>query len=303
MIIIPVVEGESNRNDRNRLIGELMILGSNPQVRRDIPIGSEVEVTLYIDESRIVTTKAYIPVIDEEFEGVHKLEKPEVSIQRLEGEKLEQMKRLADVKKKADEAGDLKARDILRRIEEENIEHEIDASLAAARGDRDAAKKCESRILALKMAIDEAEDALEWPLLLAKAEGEIADIRKLVNENKNADSQDKYNASELEREARKAIELRDADLLKRRISEIISLYIRIIQKDSGYWTWWFSKLKTEKASLREQAQAEQLFVQGDRAINNNDLPGLKAVVHQLWDLRPEGGDTTGARGYNTGLQR
>ncbi len=303
VIAIPIVEGENKCNDRNRLIGRLEIRATDPRIRRDVPIGSEVEVTLHIDASRIVTTKAYIPILDEEFEAVHELIRPEVTTDELRMERAQQRKRLEAAKKKADETSDLRAREILRRIEDENVEHEIDASLAAASGDNDARDKCASRLLAMKMAIDEIEDALEWPLLLAKAELEIADIRKLVSESKYADSQDKYNATELEREARRAIELRDVDLLNRRISEILGLWVRVAQKNPGYWTFWLSKLKEEKAKLRDQAQAEQLFVQGDRAINNNDLPGLRAVVQQLWALTPIEVREQVERGHGGGLQK
>ena len=36
-------------------------------IRRDLPAGSEVEVTLKMDESRILTVAAYVPLLDEEF--------------------------------------------------------------------------------------------------------------------------------------------------------------------------------------------------------------------------------------------
>jgi len=65
LIKIPIIEGENDLADRNRHIDDLLIQAAN--IRRDLPAGSEVEVTLRIDESRIITATAYVPLLDEEF--------------------------------------------------------------------------------------------------------------------------------------------------------------------------------------------------------------------------------------------
>jgi molecular chaperone DnaK len=303
VITIPVVEGESKRNDRNRLIGTLNISAADSRIRRNVPIGSEVEVTMNVDDSRIITTMAYIPFLDEDFQEVHKLEKPEVSLQQLESERARQLKRLDNVRKQVEDARDPRAWDIMQRIEEERIEHEIEASLAVAQSDRDAPNKCESRILALKTAIDDIEDALEWPLLLSDAEKWIDNLQSIAIESQYADSNDKNNASEMIRVAREAIVIHDMDVLRRRISEVTSLWVRIDQKDPGYWVWWFSKLKEEKSTLKDQNMAEKLFALGERVIDKSDLAGLKGVIQKLWALTPETVRTNIEKGYGGGLQK
>jgi molecular chaperone DnaK len=65
-IHIPVVQGPYAKADLNRAIGFLSIF--DHQVRREVPPNSEVEITLEIDESRILKGEAYIPVIDQSFE-------------------------------------------------------------------------------------------------------------------------------------------------------------------------------------------------------------------------------------------
>jgi molecular chaperone DnaK len=303
VITIPVVEGENKRNDRNRLIGALNIYAADTRIKRDIPLGSEVEVTMHVDESRLITTVAYIPVLDEEFQEVHKLEKPEVSVQQLETERDRQLKRLDKVRQLVEQARDARAWDILQRIEEERIEHEIEASLAVAQSDRDSAHKCESRILALKTAVDEAEDALEWPLLLADAEKWINNLESLAIHSQYADAKDKNSASEMISMAREAIVIHDADVLRRRISEVTSMWVRIDQKDPAYWIWWFSKLRDEKGSLKDQPRAEKLFALGELALDKSDLSVLKGAVHQLWSLTPEKVRADIENGYGGGLQK
>ena len=50
LIRIPIVEGENELADRNRLIDTIEIKASN--IRREVPTGSEIELTLSIDTSR-----------------------------------------------------------------------------------------------------------------------------------------------------------------------------------------------------------------------------------------------------------
>src|ERR1039458_12229 len=64
---IPVCEGEASKADRNRHVGTLVISGEN--IKRDLPLHSEVEVTLDIDASRIIKVRAYVPILDSDFEA------------------------------------------------------------------------------------------------------------------------------------------------------------------------------------------------------------------------------------------
>lgn len=67
VIRIPLVEGERARADRNLRIGLIEIRPKD--VRIDLPSGSEVEITVEVDESRRVTVVADVPLVDEQFEA------------------------------------------------------------------------------------------------------------------------------------------------------------------------------------------------------------------------------------------
>jgi len=82
---IPIVEGENALADRNRLNGSLEIRGE--EIRRDLPVGSDIEVTLNIDTSRIITVKAYVPLLDQEFKTEINLQRREPNLHKLSGEK------------------------------------------------------------------------------------------------------------------------------------------------------------------------------------------------------------------------
>lgn len=280
---IPVVEGENQRRaDRNTPIGVLEIPGD--KIKRDVPAGSEVEVTIDVDQSRLIRTKAYIPILDEEYESVIKLEKTVADTKELTSEFEKERKRLEGVRKKAETMGDPKAQEALQRIDQERMEQNVEGSLAASRSDRDAADKADKRLRDLKSAVDEVEDALEWPGLLAEAEEEIESLKTVSQ--KYGNSGDKQNAASLERECRRSMEARDADLLRRKIREIAGLRLRILREQPGFWVAMLQHLEERKDRMRDRSQAEQYFAQGNRAILNNDVPSLKSAVQQLVSLLP-----------------
>ncbi len=286
-ITIPVVEGEKRRADRNRLIGSLEI--SAAQIKRDVPAGSEVEITIEIDQSRLVRTKAYIPLLDEEYEEVLKLGKKAADPEKLEKEIEREKKRLEEARKKAQEIGDLKAQQSLQRIDRERMEHDVDASLDASRVDQDAADKCQNRLLDLRSAIDEVEDALEWPALVAQAEKEIEVERGIVNNASfGVTAEEKAAFATLEREIRTAMGTRDADLLRRKVQEMDRIGVIIMVRQPAWWVAQLDNLEKKKHMMTDQGQADIYISQGRRAMNNNDLEGLKAAVRQLAGLLPQG---------------
>jgi molecular chaperone DnaK len=155
---LPFFEGENSRADRNRAIGCLEITGR--QIKRDLPMSSEVEVTLEIDRSRLVLVKAYVPVLDEEFKDVLKLgvEKPgrEKLDREFDSEKA-RLEKLRDRVKQLPQSAILKA---LSRIEAERLMEDVECALTAMTTDPDAGDKCRNRLLDFRSALDEAEEEM-----------------------------------------------------------------------------------------------------------------------------------------------
>jgi molecular chaperone DnaK len=292
LLRVPVVEGNKGRADRNRLIGTLMISGKDQEgreqaVTRDVPAGSEIEVTIEIDQSRLIRTKAFIPILDEEFEDVLKLESPTPDAKEL-GERLTKAKeRLKATREKADATDEDRANDAIQRVDSECMVPQAERLTSAAGGDVDAGRQCQNVISSLESALDDAEDALEWPALVAEAEKVLEDTRKSVEGSKEATSEDKREFAMLERETREAIEHRVPDLLRRRMDGLHSLLADIELRKPGLWVAFFEDLKAKKSQMRDAGMADRLISQGDRAINNGDVPGLKTAVRELLRLLPE----------------
>jgi molecular chaperone DnaK len=267
------------------------------QIKRDMAAGADVEITIQMDRSGLMLTKAYVPILDEEYEQVIKYDKKEPNPETLKKEIEHEKVRLEEARKKAQKVGDLKALESLQRIDRERMIHDVDASLVASNMDRDAADKCEKRLLDLKLAVDEVEEALEWPALLAEAEEEIKSTGEIVQQY--GSSSEKQNLVILERETTQAKETRDADLLRRKITELSGLRFRVLRERPEFWVGWLRYLEEHKATMRDRSQAEQLIGQGNRAINNNDLQGLKAAIQQLITFLPPAAQQEMERGFGS----
>jgi molecular chaperone DnaK len=295
---VPVIEGDNVRADRNRLIGYLEINAT--EIKRDVPASSDVEVTIEVDESRIVKTSAYIPLLDQEFEAVLKLAKTTPDVKALEEDLAREKQRLENARQKAEETGDPNAQRILtQRVDGERMVQNVETSLSAARGDADAGDKAQNRLLDLKIAVDEVENALEWPTLVKEAEAKLENARKIANDY--GDDEGKRRFAQLEKETRAAIQGRDVDQVRRKLDELDTLAIRILVERPEFWVSFFQNLEERKSSMRDRAQADQLFAQGNRAMQNNDLPRLKAVVQQLLSLLPVDQQAEMRGGFGSGV--
>lgn len=283
LLRIPVVEGENTKHDdRNTLIGNLIITGD--KVKRDLPLGSEVEITIDMDESRLIHVKAFVPILDEIYEDVLKLDKNTVEPQQLADDFKRQQERLIKVLDNAQQAGSPQADKPIQKIENERMINDVETALAAAPADSDAAIKCQKRLIDLKIALDEAEDALEQPLIISKAKSNIEYIKDITE--KFGDDEEKQNFNALEREINTAIESNDIDLVKQKLEYLEALYWRICFKQPGWWVSQLEDLEKRKAHMRDQQLADRLIIQGRSAIDSNNLDGLKTVVRQLIGLLP-----------------
>ncbi len=286
-IRVPLVEGEKQRANRNRMVGTLRIPAE--KITRDVEAGTEIEVTIEIDKSTQIRTSALIPILgNDEFEDVMQLTSASPDAKDLIIELQKAKDRLKDLRQKADTTGDAKALAALQRIDGECMVSEIEKLVGPAVSEADAARQCQNVLNRLNSSLDDVEEALEWPALVEQAEKKLAYARELVNTDKYANAEDRRIFALVERETREAIEHHVQDLLRRRFETLSTLIGDIVRRDPGIWVHWFTEAKEERDKMQDAAQAERLFARGDRAINSGDVAGLKDAVQSLWRLLPAG---------------
>ncbi len=218
----PLVQGESRRANRNRLVGALVI--SAERITSDLPAGSEIDITLSIDASMQVRFKVFLPILDEEFEDVMQLVSVTPNAKDLLDEFLRAKERLKGLREGADATADVEALAGLRRIDSECLVSEIESLVGPAASQTDAARQCSNVLDQLQSSLDDVEDALEWPALVAQAEEALAAADKMVKTDQHASAEDRRLFKLLERETREAIEHRQPDLLRRRVDALRSLF-------------------------------------------------------------------------------
>jgi len=283
MIRIPVVEGEHPRADRNRFIGRLEI--EPDQVMRDVPEGSSVELTLKIDESRLIVTRAYVPILDEEFEHVLNLQTETVpGYDELAEDAAFERLRLDEARNRVAELRDERARGVLRRIDEERIVEDVDGLVAAARTDTDAAATCAQRLRDLKAAVDDVEDALRWPTLVQEADELVPAVRNLVDAHGDARHQRTFATTDTA--IKDAIAAQDADLLRQRLDDLQVLAARVLDETGELQYLAFDQLRDLRTEMRDPSEATRLIAEGERAAGARDTRTLERVNNRLRDMLP-----------------
>jgi len=299
LIKIPIVEGENELADRNRLIDDLHIEASN--IKRDLPAGTEVEVTLRMDESRIITITVYVPTLDEEFTKKVELRKKTANAEFLEVDFKAEMTRFEASKKKAAAAGANSAGQMIEDVEESPLLREVQSMLPSLKGDVDNAAKFEKRLLELKLKLDAAVNALEWPALVAEAKAEIKDLERVVE--KMGTQQQLQRTQEIKAEVDDSIREHNAEKLRKRIEKTLRLYWEIVMAQPSWWIYQFQEMEKVENKMIDRARAANLLDQGRDCISRNNTTGLQNVVRQLWDLVPSDVAEAAKRGYQSGITR
>jgi molecular chaperone DnaK len=290
---IPLVEGENDKADRNRFNGALEIRGD--MIRRDLPAGSDVEVTVKIDESRILTVTAYVPVLDEEFAAKIEMMRHQPNPDQLTKDYEAEMKRFREVKSKAAATGGETAERLVEEVEASPLAQDVKELLAAAKADPTAAIQCEMRLLDWKRKLDEAADALEWPTLKKDAHDCLGWLRQVADQH--GSEEQKQKTEDFAVQVEEFIREYKPDRLRKKIEEMVRLCWQIQMAQPGWWVREFQRLEKLQHKMTDQSRAARLFDQGRECIAKNNFTGLQNVVRQLWELLPDDKDNGGPRAY------
>ena len=287
---IPVVEGESPKADRNRLEGHLDV--SAEDIPRDLPAGSEVEVTLLMSEDRILTLKAYIPILDEEYTVViNDSNEHQASSVELQEELKTEQKRLSDLSKNDDGSEGLES------VEDEM--DELEDIVDAADDDSDAANKAEARLLEMKVALDKIEDGALMPSLIREAREALDELDGMIDAHGDADQREQ--ARKLRDDVDELSENNNADRLRKKIEQIADLHREVLFAQPAFWVAMFEHTVEQKPQMSDQVLADRLIAQGRQCVDHGNVQGLRAAVAQLMDLLPRQVADQLQQGYGSGI--
>ncbi len=278
-------EGESEIADRNRHLGTLRIKGTD--VSRTLPENSEVEIIINVDQSRVVSAEAFIPLLDRKVGDiiVQKISpsiQPDHIVADLHGEE----KRLNRIKQEIKLAQDKTTEEKLREMQLSVDLDEIKVDLKAAQGgDPDAIEKADRLLKEIKQKIDTIDLLTKWPIALKAFNEIIIDCEHIVTTYGN--DEDKDQLASLKNDADKSIASKDINRLKKLNQEIINIRWAVLFRQPGFWISAFQEVKKDPGRFTNRERAEELLNEGSIALQRQDMDSLKSIMLEIWSLMPE----------------
>lgn len=292
---IPIVEGGREMADCNIRLGDLVLTGGS--VKRDVPIGSEIEVMLRADEPGNIHVTAYIPVLDEEFDVKIEYLKTTPTTADLQSSLSKEVQRLGVVQQKI--CGNTDGFDsINKKIE---ASRKLAVERIAAAGDPDAARQAEHAILEMRCAIDELEGFAELPALVKETQETLAEMDQMLDDLGVADQRKR--GRDLRSEAENAIAQNQLTSLRKANEKVTALIHEILFAQPAFWIGFFKDLFAQKAQMNDSAEADRLFNQGYQFIQKNNMDGVRKTVVQLLQLLPKDIAAALERGYHSGVMK
>jgi molecular chaperone DnaK len=263
-IRIPIVEGPSDRANRNNPIG--CFEKSGEDLKGDLPAGSELEVKLEMDASRTIKIYVYIPLLDQGLEasfnfGAYGAE----SLASLQEELVEAERRLDQLRDKAAKTAEPEAWSALEKIETDEMVENAERTLEEAAADpKEMMGQGKKHVKELVIALDEVEDKLAWPALVAESAEAYQYTEGTVSKWGTAEQRQALPA--LRGELDKAIAAKDIYALKQKVDQLYALAWSVNSTRFEWWEGWYDYLKKQKHRMTDQAAASQWIRQGDRAL-------------------------------------
>lgn len=285
-IHVPLVQGESSRADRNKVIGVLHIHAD--KIDRDLPEGSTIEVTLAVDESAQTVGRAYVPALDQWFEEVVRFDLETKPANDVAKGLAEQKDRLKALEALADDLDASVANSGSWIREEEEKDHHVDrikeVEALLEEGDRDSIDLADQMVRMMSQDIDATEDGGRKTRL----SNELDDVRARATEVIEADGEpaDKRQLAVLLAEADKALQRGDLDLLERKIDDLRSLNLTVMTRQPWFWEGYLSYLLKEAERLNVLDLTRKQFERGRQAIQRQDHHEIPGVCREIVQMFP-----------------
>lgn len=281
-IRIPIVQGERARADRNAHVGMIEI---TPQdVRRDVPAGTPVEVTVQVHRSKGITASAYVPLLDEFWDATVPLPSiPDLGELR-DRRQAAATRRTELVERSVDSVGP-EPRSGLRDLDGSGAADELDN--LARTGATESADRLtlDDRLHEYEARLDAVEDAMRIPEV--RAEIDEARVRAAAAVRESNDAEGGATLATIDAEVERATAAGDALSLQRQVTELHRLTFEVEDRRGVLHPKLFRELAELTRYMSDQRQATMLVAVGRDALAQGDNARLGAVNASLIALLPE----------------
>jgi molecular chaperone DnaK len=271
---VPLIQGESEKGDRNTIIGVLQIRAE--EIERDLPVGSEVIVTLTVDEHSTTTAEAYVPLLKQTFREVVKFgietREPVEIRQGVE----DQRARLAELQKMAEELEGAPEGDVDEsvRLIEELLEE----------GGADEVNQADQVLQKMTGLIDGMETKDKEGSLAQQFEATSGSVKELLGRQGGERARQMRALSE---EFKDAVERADLSLAETKLKSARELEWGLLQETPDFWISLFDSLCAIILRSEKAAEAQAAVERGRAARDRGDIQTLAQICVQLLQLLPK----------------
>lgn len=291
-IKIPIYQGEHGADGTRALYNEHVydIIISGSDLPALLPENSDVDLTISIDKSQLVSVQAYFPYLDHTSE----IEVPTDTVQSVDTKWLSN-----EIKKAKGAVAELKQDDNhsdeskLKKVESEL--EKIEKSFENNKNDVDGKQEVLTNLRKTLKTIDELNETTEWPKLEAELKEEYYRLEKANKELGNEKTTQLVN--QIRNQLEEVIKVKDVKLGNVLLDEINSFFIQLtlVYQLIGFIRQ--HNQNFESYRWRDSNKARTLLNQGLQKIGESpDVDELHPIVISLIDLlppdeRPSGDDT------------
>jgi molecular chaperone DnaK len=293
-LAIKLWEGEFLSDpDTNEWVGNLIL--SHEDVRRSVPEGSEIEVTVSVSTSRLINVAAFVRHLNQHFtDHVYLPQREEQDFSDLSRkaaaeaevyqERLEQLEMSSDDQPHIqDELSELRRdlQDLAARTPASDGQGEKPVDPDEARRVVEYSKSIRGRIGRLErrvVAKTGSFASVQFVDVVEKAEETIEQYGDVL---------DKQQFGVLRRELERVAAKEDDKAVKRVASEIDDLRWRVIYKQDWFWREILESLSMPGVAFVNDVEAQRLLSEGRTAVANGNGDRLRETVRALWKLQPK----------------
>lgn len=273
---IEVYEGDSDVPNLNLTLTRLEISGED--LPFDLREGTDIDITLRLDESRTLTVEAYIPDVDLQVDARVDMTYQMRDTVDLEREIDAQEVALSELEGHADEQAVARLKDDLAATK---------ASLHA-HADTDTKQKTVRDLRDIKAAAIELGKDAEWSRLEAALNDEANRANEALQIVEDGALRRDYGEQieQVRNQGIEAVRTHDAVRAERSVDELSQLTIQILSSHPAWWYRFLEEFENGSLVVTNEWERRRLIEQGRRAVLNNDFQGVKDAVRALIGLLP-----------------
>jgi molecular chaperone DnaK len=257
IIHIPIMEGERTRGDRNRQIGFINI--SAEELRRTLPAGTHVQVTIRLESSGQSWVEAFVPVVGQRFKAELKLIIQAPDLSTLKDEYEAEMKRSDELMDQIKElaGNDPTEADRGRKVKDEleTMEGRMSELRLRAQTQGEALQQLEPALLEFQAQTDELEAISDWLALIVAQQKNVDFMQSEVDSA--GTPEDKQKAKTIQLRMQQALKGKKAEELKKVGADANTLGSNIYFRSPKNWERHFNKLKRDFEARPEDYANQQ----------------------------------------------